>query len=106
MNLVELYKEIGVNWVEPFSPPPLGDGNLKRVKEIVGKEYIITGGVDQINVLKNGSVNEVKIAVKDTIRTGKPNGNFILQSADFLESGTPFENLEAYVDTAKELASY
>ena len=43
---------------------------------------------------------------KQTIKTGKPGGKFILQSADFLEYGTPLENLEAYVETAMEFASY
>lgn len=35
-----------------------------------------------------------------------PGGGFILQSADFLEYGTPLENIEAYVDTALQHADY
>jgi hypothetical protein len=31
---------------------------------------------------------------------------FILQSADFLEYGTPPENVAAYVDTARQLVAY
>ena len=106
MNLIESYKKLGIKWVEPFSPPPLGDGQISRVKETVGNEYIITGGIDQVNVLKKGKPEEVRNAVKNTIRKGKPKGNFVLQSADFLEYGTPLENLEAFVSTAKEYAWY
>jgi hypothetical protein len=38
--------------------------------------------------------------------TGKPGGRFILQSADFLEYGTPLENLEAFAQVAKECGGY
>lgn len=43
---------------------------------------------------------------KETIEAGKKNGPFIIQSADFLEWGTPEENVKAYVDTALENSGY
>ncbi|GAA0181993.1 hypothetical protein SH2C18_44450 [Clostridium sediminicola] len=106
MNLVESYKKLGVRMVEPFSPSPLGDADLAKAKEIVNGEYIITGGIDQVNVLQKGSVDLVKEVTERTMKIGKPGGGFILQSADFLEYGTPLENLEAYVKTAMENAWY
>ena len=36
-------------------------------------------------------------------KTNPPKGKFILQSADFIEYGTPLENLEAFVKTGIEL---
>ena len=107
MALVESYKQLGARIVEPFSPPPLlGDANLKKVKELVGEDYIILGGVDQVTHLQNGTVDEVKRVTEETMLTGKPGGRFILQSADFLEYGTPLENLEAFAQVAKEFGSY
>ena len=105
MALAESYKELGVRVVEPFSPPPLGDADLAR-KEIVGDAYVILGGIDQVNVLQNGTVDQVKRATAATIKAGKPGGRFILQPVDFLEYGTPLENIEAYVSTAMEQAAY
>jgi uroporphyrinogen decarboxylase len=84
----------------------LGDADLQKVKETVGGSYVILGGVDQVNVLQKGSVEDVKRATERTIKTGKPGGKFILQSADFLEYGTPLENIRAYVETAKQFADY
>jgi len=98
MNLVESYRDLGARIVEPFSPPPLGDADLARAKELVDGAYIIVGGVDQVHVLRQ--------ATQKTIEVGKPGGKFILQSADFLEYGTPLENLEAYVEVGMEHASY
>ena len=106
MNLVESYKKLGVRIVEPFSPVPLGDADLAMAKKIVNGEYVIVGGVDQVNVIQNGTIDEIKRKTEETIKIGKPGGKFILQSADFLEYSTPIENIKAYVETAMQFAGY
>ena len=106
MNLVESYKDLGAKIVEPFSPAPLGDADLAEAKKLVNGSYVMVGGVDQVNILQNGTPDQVKQATEKTIKTGKPGGKFILQSSDFLEYGTPVENIEAYVKTAMEFAHY
>jgi hypothetical protein len=63
-------------------------------------------GVDQVNVLQKGTVDEVKRVTEKTMKTCKPGGRVIIQSADFLEYGTPPENVEAFVKTALEHANY
>ena len=107
MQLVESYKSLGVVGVEPFSPPPqLGDADLAKVKELVGGDYLVIGGVDQVLVIQRGAVDDVRRATARTMEIGKPGGHFILQNADFLEYGTPPENVEAFVRTAVEHAGY
>jgi uroporphyrinogen-III decarboxylase len=106
MKLVESYKQLGVRIVEPFSPPPLGDADLAKVKEIVHGDYVILSGIDQVNLLQGGTVDEVKRITEKTMRIGKPGGGFIMQPVDFLEYGTPVENVHAYVRTAMEYAHY
>jgi len=106
MNLVESYKDLGARIIEPFSPSPLGDADLSKAKEIVNGDYVIIGGVDQVNIIQNGTIDQVKRKTEETIKIGKPGGKFILQSADFLEYGTPIENIEAYVQTALQYADY
>jgi hypothetical protein len=110
MNLAESYKALGACVVEPFSPPPtLGDADLKRAVDLIRGDYAIIGGIDQVNVLKNGCSDDVRWATEQTIKTGKQTEQrrrFILQSADFLEYGTPIENVEAYVATGLEHAVY
>jgi uroporphyrinogen-III decarboxylase len=106
MNLVESYKSLGARIVEPFSPPPLGDADLKRVKAKVGGAYAILSGIDQVNILQGGTKEQVRQATIEAIEAGKPGGGFILQPVDFLEYGTPVENVETYVQTALEHAAY
>ena len=70
MNLVESYKELGARIIEPFSPHPLGDADLQKAKEMVDGAYVILGGVDQVNVLQKGTVEDEKIATQRTITAG------------------------------------
>ncbi len=105
--LLEAYKGLGVAAVEPFSPPPkLGDADLAAAKEIVGDDYLIIAGVDQVDVIQKGTVEDVRRATAEAMRIGKPGGGFILQNADFLEYGTPVDNVQAFVQTALEGAWY
>ena len=106
MNLVESYIEVGPKMIEPFSPPPFGDGDLSEAKKISKGRFIIIGNVDQINVLKYGPIDKIKRVTKKTVEVGKVGGKFILQNADFLEYGTPLENLEAYIKKGIEYGEY
>jgi uroporphyrinogen-III decarboxylase len=106
MSLVASYKKLGAHVVEPFSPYPLGDADLGRAIDIVRGDYVVIGGVDQVNVLQKGTVEHVRQATLETLEAGKRNGPFIVQSADFLEYNTPVENVEEFVRTALEHARY
>jgi uroporphyrinogen decarboxylase len=106
MALVESYRDLGVKIVEPFSPPPLGDADIAEAKRRSGGDYVMLSGIDQVNVLQNGTPDQVRKATIAAIEAGKPGGRFILQPVDFLEWGTPVENVEAYVKAAMEHAAY
>jgi uroporphyrinogen-III decarboxylase len=106
MSLVASYKNLGANVIEPFSPYPLGDADLDKAVEIVKGDYVIIGGIDQVNVLQKGEKEQVRESTLHILEAGKRNGPFIIQSADFLEYGTPLENVETYVNIALENAAY
>jgi len=106
MNLVESYKDLGVRIVEPFSPPPLGDADLAQAKIRSGGAYSMLSGIDQVNVLQKGTKEETIRATEAAMQIGKPGGKFIMQPVDFLEYGTPLENVEAYAKTALANAAY
>lgn len=106
MALAESYIKLESDIIEPFAPPPLGDGDLKRAKEISQGSYTIIGNVDQVNVLKKGSLDEVKRVTRETVETGKDGGRYILQTADCLEYGTPMENIRAFVETGLQYGEY
>jgi uroporphyrinogen decarboxylase len=106
MALAESYRNLGADVVEPFAPPPLGDGNLAEAKRVSGGSYAIVGNVDQVNVLKKGTADDVRRVTRETVETGKKGGRFVLQTADYLEYGTPLENVRAFVETGLEHGRY
>lgn len=106
MSLVGSYKKLGAKVIEPFSPVPLGDADLGSAVDIVNGDYVIIGGVDQVNVLQNGTIDQVREQTKKVMEAGKKNGPFIIQNADFLEFNTPLKNVEEFVKIAFENAAY
>jgi len=106
MALINSYIALGPDIVEPFSPPPMGDGDLKVAKEKSEAKFTVIGNIDQVNILKNGSIDMIKNKTEETIKIGKQGGRFILQTADYLEYDTPIENVEAYISAGIEYSKY
>ena len=104
--LIESYKELGSDIIEPFTPPPFGDNDLAEVKKKSEGKFIIIGNVDQVNVIQKGTIDLVKEITKKTVEIGKVGGGFILQNADYFEYGTPIENIEAYIKIGIEYGGY
>ncbi len=106
MPLVESYKPLGSRIIEPFSPVPLGDADLQKASDLVNGDYIMICGVDQVNVIQKGTVDDVVAATRRTAEIAKQNGCNMIQNADFFEYGTPVENIKAFVETAKTYGRY
>ncbi len=106
MALIESYKALGCRIIEPFSPPPLGDTDLDFAVDVIDGDYIMHCGVDQVNIIQNGSVADVVEATRRTVLAAKKKGCNIIQNADFFEYGTPVENIKAFVDTALKYGVY
>ncbi len=106
MPLIESYKQLGSRIVEPFSPHPLGDTVLERAIDPINGDYIMQCGVDQVNVIQKGSVDDVIEVTRRTVLTAKEKGCNIIQNADFFEFDTPVENIKAFVDTALKYGVY
>ncbi len=86
------------NW--EVSTEEIRDGsNLVRRSKIrtPGGEYVMLSGIDQVNVLQKGTVDETKRVTEEAMKNGKGGGKFIMQ---------PVENVEAYVQTALQFAAY
>lgn len=106
MELIESYKRMNITNVEPFSPHPLGDGDLDALHGMLNGEFSVTSGVNQVHVLQQGTLEDVRRATLDALEKGKKFNSFILQNVDFLEYGTPLENVEMFVRTGLENAAY
>lgn len=106
MELIPAYRKMGASSIEPWSPEPLGNCDLGILREQMEDEFTVTSGVDQVHVLQHGTKEDVRKATIEAMEKGKKFKFFIMQNVDFLEFGTPFENVEEFVKTAMEYAQF
>lgn len=91
---------------ETVAPPPQGDNDLKAAKELIGDYITLAGNLDQVNFLKKASLTEIEDEVTRIIHIGKPKGRYIFAASDFLEKGTPLENVKKVIAVAKREGIY
>ena len=104
--LYENYRELGMTVWETVSEPPRGDNRLAEAKEILGGSICLLGNLDQVNFLKTATPPEVAERTRETVRAGKPGGRYIFSTSDYLEIGTPRENVVAMIEAAKDEGRY
>ena len=66
----------------------------------------LLGNLDQVRFLKTASPQEVAGKAREIMKIGKPGGHYIFSTSDFLEKGTPIENVKAMIKAAKEAGQY
>lgn len=104
--LQESYAELGLTAWETIAEPPQGDNDLEKAKKKIGHRLTLIGNLDQVDFLKTAGTDEVKKKVEKIVLLGKPQGRYIFACSDFLERGTPIENVVAAVNTAKTCGAY
>jgi len=104
--LYENYRELGMSVWETVSEPPRGDNRLAEAKEILGGSICLLGNLDQVDFLKHATPREVDARTRETVRSGKPGGRYIFSTSDYLEIGTPRENVVAMIAAAKDEGRY
>lgn len=100
------YLKLGMDVWETVSPPPQGDNDLAEAKAVVGGQLILSGNLDQIDFLKNASLEEIDEEVTRIMQIGKPGGKYIFAASDFLEKGTPLENIRKVIEVAIREGKY
>jgi uroporphyrinogen-III decarboxylase len=100
------YKRMGFVLWETVSEVPVGDNVLQDAKTFFGDSMCLLGNLDQVVFLKTASPQEVAERTRAIMEIGKPDGHYIFSTSDFLERGTPIENVKAMIGAAKEAGVY
>ncbi len=93
--LYPAYKKLGITVWETISEAPQGDNVLAEAKEYFKDDLILFGNFDQVHFLKEATPEEVEKRAYDLMMTGKKGGHYIFACSDYLEIGTPLENVKA-----------
>ena len=91
---------------ETVSEAPVGDNTLADAKSFFGESMCLLGNLDQIEFLKTASPEAVEDRTRSVVETGRPGGHYIFSTSDFLEKGTPIDNVKTMISAAKEAGRY
>jgi len=97
---------MGLDMWETVAAPPQGDNDLKEAKELIGDSITLSGNLDQVNFLKKAALEEIEEEVTRIMNIGKQGGRYIFAASDFLEKGTPLENVKKVIEVAKREGRY
>lgn len=104
--LVELYsKETDLNSINPLEAPPMGDCNLREIKEKFGHKMALMGNINT-SWLLDATSEEVDMACLQAIEDAGKGGGFILSTGDQVGRDTPLENIFAFIRAARKYGKY
>lgn len=102
MAILELIVENGCDASETISPPGVGgDAVPEEIKRRIGDQVCLIGGMDQINILTNGTPEQVRSETLRLFEALGPGGGYIMSASDHFFDA-PVENLQAFADAARE----
>lgn len=96
MAILDLIVENGCDASETLSPPGVGgDAVPEEIKRRIGDKVCLIGGMDQINLLTNGTPEKIRSETYRLFEAFGPGGGYILSASDHFFHA-PVENLRAF----------
>lgn len=104
MSLLPDMMETGIDGIQSLDP--LAGMDIAETKRLCGNRLTLWGNVDCGNLMSNGTTQQVREAVIDCMRKGKPGGGYCLCSSNSILSTTRPENYRTMLETAYAYADY
>jgi hypothetical protein len=101
-NLIPLYPELGVKAYESLTPPPYGDTVLEEAVAAFGTGTTLLGGIDQLDLLRKGSAEEIESAVRRVLDTVRGRCSFILGTTDYFNESTPADKIRLLAEVGRK----
>ena len=76
--------------------------DIAKAKEVLHGKMCFAGNVDPVKVLLQGTAQEVEDACRRVIQTAGIDGGFILMPGCDIPPTVPFENIQTFMQTARE----
>lgn len=105
-NMYDVYNGLGIDALETLTPPPFGNADIHKALEVLNKNIVIAGNIDQIDFLKKANPEAIAKRVADLVGICKNRGRFILATSDYIETETPEENIQALANAARQYGNY
>ncbi len=98
--------ETDLDSINPLEIPPMGDCDLKEIKQLFGKKLSLMGNLHTTEVMLRGSVEDVEREAKKCIDDAVEGGGFILSTGDQCGRDTPEENIFKMIEVARTYGKY
>jgi uroporphyrinogen decarboxylase len=76
--------------------------DIAKAKEILHGKMCFAGNIDPVNIMLQGSVQDVEASCKNVIQTAGTDGGFVLMPGCDIPPTVPFENIKKFIQTARE----
>ncbi len=88
-----------------FSILSVGPGiAIETAREIAGNRVCLSGNVDPIRILMNGTPDDVAREVERIARTVSCHGGHVMNSGEMVPRDTPEENVRAFMETSRKIS--
>jgi uroporphyrinogen decarboxylase len=103
-NILDILLETGYDGLNPLEPHAGMD--LEKVKQYCGDRICLIGNIDCMDLLCNGTTEQVETAVRRAIEVAAPGGGYILSDSNSLHPGVNPENCITMFEAAKKYGRY
>ena len=103
---MEMIIDAGFSGLECLDPPPLGNVELEDAVNRVGDRAFIKGNINPVNILMNGTPEQVREDAIRRVEEGKKSKGFILSTACSIAPSTPPENVEILREVVEKYGYY
>jgi len=101
-DLLTLYSTLGLRAYESLTPSPYGDTVLANAVQTFGLDTTLAGGIDQLDLLRKGTVHQIDEVVKSILDTVRGRSHFILGTTDYFNENTPKDKIQALADSGRK----
>lgn len=105
--LVEICaRETELDCIDPLEVPPMGDCDLREVKQKFGDRLALKGNLHTTDVMLRCTPDGVEVAARECLDAAMAGGGFILSTGDQCGRDTPEENITRLVEVCERHGKY
>jgi uroporphyrinogen decarboxylase len=104
-KLIPDFIDLGIEFINPVQTSAAGM-DTARLKKEFGQDIGFWGGIDTMQILPNGSPEDVRAEVKRCIQDLAPGGGYVLAAVHNIQPDVPPENIVAMFEAAREFGDY
>jgi len=98
--------ETDLDCIDPLEIAPMGDCDLREIKEKFGDKIALKGNLHTTEVMLKMDADGVEKAAREVLEIGMPGGGFILSTGDQCGRDTPEENIFKLVEVCEKYGKY